>query len=54
LLEGRSVSAFFIVMTEGPPESYYKHWQTFEQAVADFLRLLNEGEAEDIELRFSS
>lgn len=44
------MSAFFIV--EGG--DHYKHWPTFELAIADFLRLLNEGEAEDITLRFSS
>jgi hypothetical protein len=48
------VSAFFIVWTAGPPEEYRKHWATFDQAVADFLRLFHEGEAEAIHLEFSS
>lgn len=44
------MSTFFVVETSG----YRQHWRTFEQALADFLRLLNEGEAEDIALRFSA
>lgn len=48
------MSAFFVVATPGPPEPYREHWPTFEQAIADFLRLLNEGEAEVITLEFSS
>jgi hypothetical protein len=49
-----NVNAFYIVQTDGPPESYAKHWATLEQALEDFLRLVNEGEAEDIALRFSA
>jgi hypothetical protein len=44
------MSAFFIVEADG----YYKHWPTFELALADFTRLLSEGESEDIVLRFCS
>lgn len=48
------MSTFYIVSSEGPPKSYRAHWSTFDQALADFLRLLHEGKAEDIHLEFSS
>lgn len=46
------MSAFFVVEVEGT--GYKHHWPTFELALADFLRLFNEGKSEDIALRYSS